>query len=347
MGFSRVSRLFLLLLLGSLATVVSCKPAAQTAGEGSQGQPSASPTPPLPPRRETIWKDFDSEHSLETAQAILGLGNRIAGSDALNAVRAYIKKELVNTGWEVIEQHFSEPAAGGQEIQFCNLVAHLARVSPAEPRFLLAAHFDAPNLGIIVDPGATDGAANTAILLEIGHTLSQDPRLAAHVELVFLDGHMPFHQLSTSDGLFGSRFYAQMLQIGQKTEAPAAAVVLENLGGGGSVLGFAPNSDPALIDHFRSSAQSLNLDLQAGNRPFLLDHVPFSNASIPSIALLEPDARYLNSADDNASRLSRDAFAQAGQLVLHFLDEQTNPSKPTPEKTALSGKGARRTGQTN
>jgi Peptidase family M28 len=346
MGFCRVSQLLFLLLLGSLATVVSCKP-AQISGDGSHDQPTSSPTPPLPPRRETIWKDFDGEHSLEMAQAILGLGNRIAGSDAVNAVRAYLKKELVNTGWEVAEQHFSELASGGQEIQFCNLVAHLAHVSPAEPRFLLAAHFDSPNLGIAVDPGATDGAANTAILLEIAHTLSLDPRLGAHVELLFLDGHMPFHQLSLSDGLFGSRFYTQMLQIGQKAEAPAAAIVLENLGGSGSPLGFAPNSDPALIDHFRAAAQSLKMDLQAVNRPLLLDHVPFSNANIPSIALLEPDVAYLNSADDNASRLSRDAVAQAGQLVLHFLDEQTNPSEPTPAKTALSGKEAQRRGQTN
>ena len=245
----------------TLILAISCKPVSLGSGEPSANQPSATPTPPLPPRRPTVWKDFDGDRSLASAQAILGYGNRIAGSEALDKVRTYLKNELAAASWETTEQPFSEQAPGGQELRFSSLIAHYARVPLAKPFYLVAAHFDSLNLGLTVDPGATDGAANTAVLLEIARTLSLDPRLAAHVELLFLDGHMPFHQIGPSDGLFGSRFYAQMLQFNRNTDATAAAVILEHLGGSGSPIGFAPNADSALIERFRSAAQALKIDL--------------------------------------------------------------------------------------
>ena len=336
-------RLLFSLPLGfALILTISCKPVSLGSGEPSVNQPSATPTPPLPPRRPTIWKDFDGDHSLASAQAILSYGNRIAGSEALDKVRTYLKNELATAGWETTEQPFSEQAPGGQELRFSSLVAHYTRVQMAKPFYLVAAHFDSLNLGLAVDPGATDGAANTAVLLEIARTLSLDPRLAAHVELLFLDGHMPFHQITPNDGLFGSRFYAQMLQFNRNTDT-AVAVILEHLGGSGLSLGFAPNGDSALIEHFRSAAQALKIDLQPAKRPLLLDHVPFENSGVPAIALLDPDAPYLNTADDNASRLNRDALAQAGQLVLYFLSEQTISSAPSPTQTALSEQALKQT----
>jgi hypothetical protein len=333
-----IRRLFLswLLLAFALTLAISCKPVSQGSGETSTNQPTPAPTPPLPPRRPSIWKDFDSDRSLASAQAILGYGNRIAASEALDKVRTYLKSELLSNGWGATEQNFTEQAPGGQEMRFSSLIAHYARVPLAKPFYLVAAHFDSLNLGLAVDPGATDGAANTAVLLEVAHTLSLDPRLACHIQLVFLDGHMPFHQITPNDGLFGSRFYAQMLQFNRNTDAAAGAVVLEHLGGSGSPLGYAPNGDATLIERFRSAAQALKIDLQAGKRPLLLDHVPFENSGIPALALLDPDAPYLNSADDNASRLSRDALARAGQLVLYFLSEQSISAAPSPTQTTLS-----------
>ena len=338
-------RLFLSpLLVGlTLILVVSCKPVSLGSGEPSANQSVATPTPPLPPRRQAIWKDFDSGRSLAAAQAILGFGNRIAGSEALDKVRGYLKSNLVTAGWEVTEQPFTEQAPGGQEIRFSSLIGRYQRVPLVKPFYLVAAHFDSLNLGFAVDPGATDGAANTAVLLEIAHALSLDPRLAAHVELLFLDGHMPFHQISPNDGLFGSRFYTQLSQFNRNTDAASAAVVLEHLGGSGLPLGYAPNSDAGLVDQFRASAQSLKITLETGKRPLLLDHVPFQNTGTPAIALLDLDASYLNTADDDTTRLNRDALAQAGELVLYFLSEQNISPAPAPTQTALSEQALRRT----
>src|SRR5258708_37225509 len=150
-----IRRLFLswLLLAFALTLAISCKPVSQGSGETSTNQPTPAPTPPLPPRRPTIWKDFDGDRSLASAQAILGYGNRIAGSEALDKVRTYLKNELATAGWETTEQPFSEQAPGGQELRFSSLIAHYARVPLAKPLYLVAAHFDSLNLGLAVDPG--------------------------------------------------------------------------------------------------------------------------------------------------------------------------------------------------
>jgi|GEM_PF-1201280 len=333
-----------LFILGLTLTLFnSCKPVSLGSGEPSTNQSPEKPTPPLPPRREAIWKDFDSERALATAQSILALGNRIAGSEALDKVRGYLKSSLATAGWQVADQPFTEQSPGGQPIQFSSLIARYQRVPLAKPFYLVAAHFDSLNLGMAVDPGATDGAANSAVLLEVAQALSLDPRLAAHVELLLLDGHMPFHQITPNDGLFGSRFYTQMLQINHNADAASAAVVLEHLGGAGSPLGYAPNADAGLIEQFRSAAKSLKISLEPGKRPLLLDHVPFQSAGTPAIALLDLDAPYLNTADDDAARLDRDALAQAGQLVLYFLSEQNISPVPAPTQTVVSEQALRRT----
>jgi glutaminyl-peptide cyclotransferase len=283
---------------------------------------AASPTAPLPPRRQAIWNDFNGERALDTAKAILRFGQRISGTESLNQVRAYIIGELKRSGWQAEEQRFTEQNPAGHQIEFCSLVARSGRLPVVTPRLTVVAHFDTADLGIANDLGATDGAANTAILVEIARTLAIDPRLASHIELLFLDGHMPFRQLSPQDGLFGSRFYTQALRINQHTKDVRTAISLENLGEGNATLAYPPNSDNGLIEQFRSGAKTLGLKLEAGSRPLLLDHVPFQEAGIPAIALFDADSAILNTADDTGDHLGSEALAKVGHLVLYILSKQ-------------------------
>jgi glutaminyl-peptide cyclotransferase len=284
--------------------------------------PQASATPPLPPRRNAIWKDFNGERALDTAKSILRFGQRISGTEPLNQLRSYISEELKRSGWQAEEQRFTEQTPSGRQIEFCSLVAHSGRLPVITPRLIVVAHLDTIDLGIASDLGATDGAANTAILIEIARTLAIDPRLAAHIELLFLDGHMPFRQIGPQDGLFGSRFYTQALRINQHTMDVHAAISLENLGERTATLAYPPNSDSGLIEQFRTAAEELGVKLEAGTRPLLLDHVPFREAGIPAIALFDANSPILNTADDTGDHLGSEALAKAGYLVLYILSKQ-------------------------
>lgn len=292
----------------------------QSPGTG-QTQPAA-PTPPLPPRRKAIWNDFNGERALDTAKTILRFGQRISGTEPLNQLRPYVIEELKRSGWQAEEQRFSEQNPAGHQIEFCSLVARSSRLPVTTPRIIVVAHFDTIDLGIASDLGATDGAANTAVLIEIARTLAIDPRLASHIELLFLDGHMPFRQLGPHDGLFGSRFYTQTLRINQRTKDVQAAISLENLGERNATLAYPPNSDSGLIEQLRIGAEATGVKLEPGSRPLLLDHVPFQEAGIPAIALFDANSSILNTADDTGDHLGSEALAKAGYLVLYILSKQ-------------------------
>jgi hypothetical protein len=120
-------------------------------------------------------------------------------------------------------------------------------------RILIGAHFDTTPTHEFRAIGATDGAANSAILVELARVLASDPTLAAQVDLLFLDGDAPFSELNLSDGLFGSRFYVQMLRLHDHAEDVRAAILLRNTGSG--ILNYAPNGDKAIIDQLKLAAQ--------------------------------------------------------------------------------------------
>jgi glutaminyl-peptide cyclotransferase len=302
--------------------VSSCKPSDTPTPVEPQNR-QANPAPAnvsapnaSPSRRDKIWIDFDGRQAMEEAKTLAAFGPRPSGTDANRQVRQHLADRLTNLGWQTTEQQLTEHAPDGRQIEFCNLVARYSRYPLSPKRILIGAHFDTPPMQEFQASGASDGAANTAVLIELARTLALDPALASNVDLLFLDGDAPFHELNLSDGLFGSRFYAQMLRIDRRAADIRAAILVDNIGG--PRLNFAPNSDPHLKNALQKAASAVGVKLEPANRSFLADHVPFAQAGIPSILLLDADSPFLNTADDTADRLDEGALAKTGILILYF-----------------------------
>ena len=101
--------------------------------------------------------------------------------------------------------------------------------------------------------------------MELARTLALDPQLAGNVELLFLDGDAPFRELTLNDGLFGSRFYAQMLRINGHAGDIRAAILLDNVGS--ATLNYLPNSDPEPGWCAEESRDALGVQARTG-QPF-------------------------------------------------------------------------------
>ncbi len=304
--------------LGLFFVVFSCLPSDNPpSGNAPKPQPSSSQTDGLSMQPEKIWTAFDGRQALAEARTLTDFGPRPSGSDANKKVRQHLVDRLANLGWQTIEQKLMEQAPDGREIEFCNLIARFARSHASPQRILIGAHFDTPATQEFRDPGASDGGANTAVLLELARTLAAEPQLAANIELLFLDGDAPFRELTLSDGLFGSRFYAQMLHINQHAGDIRAAILLDNVGG--ATLNYLPNSDPNLASALKKAGSVVGIRLEPGNRALLADQVPFAQAGIPSIALLDVDSPFLNTADDTADRLDEESLTKTGNLILCFV----------------------------
>jgi len=267
--------------------------------------------------RESLGNNFDGSKALAEAKALAAFGPRPSGSQANIQVRAHLVERLKQFGWQTAEQRFMDRSPDGKPVEFCNLIARFSEPPFSSRRVLIGAHFDTMPTQEFRAIGATDGAANCAILVELARVLATDPALASQVELLFLDGDAPFRELNLSDGLFGSRFYVQMLRIRERTEDVRAAILLRNTGDG--VLNYAPNGDKAIIEQLIMAARMAGLNLEPDNRLLLGDQMPFLQAGIPSVALLDANSPVLNTADDTTERLNIDSLAKTGKTVLYFV----------------------------
>jgi hypothetical protein len=292
-------------------------PAESPKPQANPTEVNASPASGTPLHREKIWADFDGRQALAEAKILTDFGPKPSSSDANRQVRQHLIDRMTSLGWQTSEQQLNEQAPDGRAIEFCNLIARFSRYPASPQRILVGAHFDTPPTQEFRDSGASDGAANTAILIELARTLASEPQLAGNVELLFLDGDAPFRELSLNDGLFGSRFYAQMLRINGHAGDIRAAILLDNVGG--TTLNYLPNSDPTLVEAVKKAATFVGTKLEPANRSLLADHLPFAQAGIPSIALLDADSPFLNTADDTADRLDGDSLAKTGNLILYFI----------------------------
>jgi hypothetical protein len=134
---------------------------------------------------------------------------------ALDAARAYLRRDLEGMGHPVTDQPFqvhNRPAL--------NLEVILPGSRPSKPTLVIGAHYDSA----FGTPGADDNASAVAILLEISRALA-GRKLRRTVRIVFYDCEEPPH---FNLGEMGSQFHAAELR--RSGERVMGMICLESLG---------------------------------------------------------------------------------------------------------------------
>src|ERR1700742_1004828 len=157
-----------------------------------------------------IWEELSGEKAFAHVQQLVDFGPRPSGSEAIEKSRRYIEDQLRRSGWHVTRQAFTDDTPRGK-IQFVNLIAQFPGQGNTAPLFLLCSHYDTKTFDAIKFVGANDGGSSTGLLLELARVIGQRPNLAAKVELVFFDGEEAYDHFSETDGLYGSRYFAEHL----------------------------------------------------------------------------------------------------------------------------------------
>ncbi|HEV7300771.1 MAG TPA: M28 family peptidase [Tepidisphaeraceae bacterium] len=134
---------------------------------------------------------------------------------ALDATRAYLRRELTAMGHVVVDQPFETSRRTA-----LNLEVHLPGSRPAKGTLIVGAHYDSAH----GTPGADDNASAVAILLEIARDLARR-KVKRTVRIVFFDCEEPPH---FNLGEMGSQFHAAMLR--RSGERLMGMVCLESLG---------------------------------------------------------------------------------------------------------------------
>ena len=264
-----------------------------------------------------LWERFSGKKALEQVQALVDLGPRPAGSEALEKSRTYIEKQLQSAGWKTSRQSFSAQTPRGL-VTFINLIARFG--DRAAPDFLLCSHYDTKTFDTVKFVGANDGGSSTGLLLELGRVLSQDPARARRVELVFFDGEEAFENFTDSDGLYGSRFFARDL-----TDKKFKGGILFDMIGDSSLdVTLPPDSPRPLARGIFDAAEKLKVrdHFTYFSGQILDDHTPLNAAGIPTIDLIDFDFAWWHTAGDTMDKISAESLQIVGQVALRYLAEE-------------------------
>lgn len=268
----------------------------------------------LRPSPQAVRAQFMGDRAYQDIIAQVSLGPRTIGSKAHAAAIQYIRSELVKAGWQVT-------------IQNATILGHpieniLARRSDTQPSILLGAHYDTrliaendpdPSLRSQPGPGANDGASGVAVLLELARTL---PRDTVPVQLVFFDGE-DNGEIPGWDWILGSKAFVQSM-----TEKPEAMILVDMVGDADLTLPKERNSDPVLTGSIWDTARSLGYSeifLSKAGMQILDDHIPFIDAGIPSVDIIDIAYPYWHSSQDTPDKISPNSLQAVGGTLLWWI----------------------------
>ncbi len=270
---------------------------------------------------------FDATRAFADARAMVELGPRPLGSEALESTRAYIEAELRASGLEPWRDEFEADTPIGP-VPMANIVATVPAGSGASDgmRIVLASHFDTKLFEGIEFLGANDGASSTGVLLELGRVLATQPP-EIPVDLVFFDGEEAVVAWTDTDSIYGSRNLVDRWFLEDRLDDIGALVLLDMVGDADLEIQREINSTNWLTEVIWSAAADLGVESHFPDsyHAIMDDHLPFIDAGVDAIDLIDfsygPGNRYWHSPFDTLDKISPESLGIVGRVVLQALPE--------------------------
>ena len=264
-------------------------------------------------------RQFDG--GLAYAQVVqqVAFGPRITGTDGNRQAGDTIAAELGRLGWSVQFQAFDYMG-----VTIRNIIAR-ANIG-AGPPIILGAHYDTrrradqePQGTNEPVPGANDGASGVAVLLELARALDlkQTPN---EIWLAFFDAE-DNGDLDGWDWAVGSTYMAAHLSDFQL--APASMILVDMVGDADQQIYIDRNSDAKLSARIWSTAAGLGYVqyfVPAPKYAMIDDHIPFINAGIPSVDIIDFDYPAWHTTRDTADKVSAASLEHVGRTLEAFLE---------------------------
>lgn len=257
---------------------------------------------------------FDGQRALEHVEKQVAFGPRTVGSSGHAKVQEWMRAELSASGWDT---RIQSAEMLGHPIQ--NVIAYRG---DGQPKIILAAHYDTrmvadndPDPAKMTDPvlGANDGASGVAVLLELGRVL---PKESLPIWLVFFDAE-DNGRIEGWDWILGSRAFVDELVF-----RPEAVVIVDMVGDADQNIYIERNSNPELVKEIWDIAAELGYEknfIPETKYSILDDHIPFLQAGIPAIDIIDFDYPYYHTANDTVDKVSAESLATVGNTLQEWI----------------------------
>ena len=261
---------------------------------------------------------FDGGRALEHLRAIVGFGPRPPGSAAAGETRRYITAQMAALGVQVSEQAFEAKTPLGP-VKMANVRATIPGARPE--RIILAGHYDTKLFRPFRFVGANDAGSSTAFLIEIARVLKARKNPLT-IELLFLDGEEALVDWYLGDdNRYGSRHYVKEAKRTGDLARVKAMILVDMIGDRDLVIKRETTSTAWLTDIVWSTARALGHGATFVAESFAVedDHVPFLDAGIPAIDIIDLDYPPWHTAEDTLDKVSARSMEVVGQVLTAAL----------------------------
>ena len=261
---------------------------------------------------------FNGDRAYLDVVHLESLGPRTPGSQAHQDAIDYFKSELQKANW-IVEVQVVEVNG--------NLIKNvIARRSDMPPEVIFGAHYDSR---LMADrdpdakkqqqpvPGANDGASGAAVLLELGRVL---PANSVPVWLVFFDAEDQGSIPGWQEWSIGARAFVDTFTL-----KPRAVVIVDMVGDKNLNILKEKQSSQRLINEIWSVAHELGFQkyfLNETKYSIIDDHVPFLEAGIPAIDIIDIEYRYWHTSYDTADHVSPVSLSIVGSTLQVWIGRQ-------------------------
>ena len=291
--------------------------AVMLAAAGCQDEPADAPV-------------IDGELAMKYAQGNYDLGPRVFRTEGAAKSAEWIEKQAIEIPGLLESGGKVRIVGSGQlknvEIVIPPTVRNTAEGDDGGDFIVFGAHHDTKKLFSVPDfAGANDGASGVGALLAMARAVveaMQTHSLPCELRFVFFDGEEALYQYTATDGLLGSRDYANSLvSTGQKSRC-RAMILLDMIGDKDLRIALAGNSTPGLAKVVLEAANELGYGSKfaLGDMDMLDDHYPFLQARIPAVDLIDfefgPENRYWHTEADTMDKISAESMKTAADVAL-------------------------------
>lgn len=262
---------------------------------------------------------FDGNAAFEHLRRIVAVGPRPAGSPQIDQTRRYLRDQLTTLGLTVTEQAWDDRTPAGP-VHMVNLMASIPGAS--RDRLIIAGHYDTKRFTEFRFVGANDGGSSAAFLLEMARVLKgrQNPFT---IELLFLDGEEAVVEWEGTDRVYGSRHYVEAARRDGSLASIKALVLVDMIADRDLELKRDLNSSPWLTQIIWNAARERGLGRFFVSDATAIedDHLPFLEAGVPAVDLIDLDYPAWHTADDTLDAVSARSLQVVGDVLLAALPQ--------------------------
>lgn len=273
------------------------------------------------PKSNPALPHFNGAQTLEITRQLVAIGPRWPGSTGHQKAEDFIKKQFAKDALE--DDAFTASTPVGP-IPMHNLIVRFP--GKKDGVILLTSHYDTNyTLKDTSFAGANDGAATSALLIQLaaqlrGHTLE-----GYSVWLVFFDGEEAIEQWSRSDSTYGSRHLAAKWQKDGTLKRVKGMLLADMIGDRDLNIQRDNNSTQWLLDLVKQAASKYGYQAHffATETTVEDDHLPFMQRGVACADVIDldygPNNSWHHTVQDTMDKLSQKSLTIVGDTFLESI----------------------------